>query len=250
MREIRTKSYTPSDVNKYIKIAEINLLRFDGKTKYFGSQALFRICLARAGIFVTKSYLVNFQLISNNLDYTIAITENNDNKNIINLYAIKNDDVVTLYLKASPYSYNEGFVIQTLFENRNGFIDFKPYNDYVDIDVSNALTVLDYTVSFPEEVTVTAENGSDISRLFATKMHGYLDITANVTVNVETGNIFSINILFPNTTQYFMAYNRTQKDIVVLVAYANTKAITLSSIAGSVVSGDVLLINTRLKIKN
>ena len=245
---IRTIPFSRENNGRFLKIAEINLTRFGDVTKYFGPQCILRIGLPKAGYFSTRTYLCNFQYISQDLQYDFLLVENNDPNGLIRLHATNKNDMVYLYLEIPPYSYNEGYTIEPIFENRKNFIDFGVFTDFSESMEGAELTLTDgVSESSYVSVEVEATERSTISKYICERYKGYISIYIDLTIRENSGDIINLNTQLYRITEYVQVYNVTKKQTVILAAYANTKFLTLTSLGGSVEVGDRIIVNAHLK---
>ena len=245
---IRTIPFSSENQRQFLKIAEVNLIRFGDATRYFGPQCIVRIGLPMAGRFSTRTYLCNFQYISQDLQYDFLLVENNDPNGRIQLHATNKNDMVYLYLEIPPYSYNEGYIIEPIFENRKNFIDFGVFTDFSESMEGVELTLTDSTSeSSYVPVKVEPAESSTILHYICERYKGYISIYIDLTLGENSGNIINLNTQLHRITQYVQAYNVTKKQTVILAGYANTKYLTLTSLGGSVEVGDRIIVNTHLK---
>ena len=249
--DIRTQAVSITDraEGNYSLIAHIASLNSFGSTRYFDNVLIFRVVIALAGALHSKTYSVMWQRISDNnkiLDFSCI--ENNDASGRINVIAIENGDFLNLYIEACTYSYNQGFDVQILYQNRANSVELVDNHTFVKIAITNAMTAIDNTLLKPMNVEIVMENGWTAERVVCNHIHKKIYIKGTFTVGATSGDILSYDYQNANNTQDIIAFNLTQKSVTICRAYANTKALSISTLGNSVAIGDKIIVDCCINV--
>lgn len=249
--DVRTQAVGVNDKadGKYSLIARIASLNSFGSTRYFDNVLIFRVVIAMAGALHSKTYSVMWQRISDNnkiLDFSCI--ENNDATGNINVIAIENGDFLNLYIRACTYSYNQGFDVQILYQNRANSVELLANQLFEKIDITNAMSAIDNTLLEPMNVEIVLENEWTAERAVCNHIHKKIYIKGTFTAGATSGTILSYDYQNVNKTQDIIAFNLTQKSVAICRAYANTKALTITNLGNSVAIGDEIIVDCCINV--